>query len=240
MILKKSLYLFLCFVFLTVFGFSEASAQQQQQRARIVKTTSSQPTNLPPTTIDRTKTTGSSQPTTQRPTLTNKIVVAAPIQNQQTLVKKTALTLPTNVAAINNTTMSNRLMYSAAFNQKVLFSIQGKLGIPYRYGSEGPNSYDCSAFVWKVFQEAGIVFERSSARAYWSKFEPVYGEDRFKFGTLVFLNGLGHVGIVADENGFYHASTSKGIMYSPFKGYWQNRVVGFRRIPLDTNKVNLK
>ena len=60
---------------------------------------------------------------------------------------------------------------------------------------------------------------------------PVTGDERFKFGTLVFLNGLGHIGIVADENGFYHASSSKGITYSPFKGYWENRVVGFRRLP---------
>jgi len=60
--------------------------------------------------------------------------------------------------------------------------------------------------------------------------EEVYGDDRFKFGTLVFLNGLGHMGIVADENGFYHASSSKGITYSPFKGYWSSRIVGFRKL----------
>jgi cell wall-associated NlpC family hydrolase len=237
MILKKSLYLLLCFVFLSVFGLSEANAQE---RPRIVKPTSSQPTSQPQT-IDKTKTTGSSQPTTQRPTLTNKIVVASPTQNQQALVKKTSSSMPTtNVAAVNNSTMSSRLIYSAAFEQKLLTSIKGKIGIPYRYGSEGPNSYDCSAFVWKVFQESGIFFERSSARAYWSKFEPVYGADRYKFGTLVLLNGLGHIGIVADENGFYHASSSKGIMYSPFKGYWEKRVVGFRRIPIDTNQLKLK
>ena len=41
------------------------------------------------------------------------------------------------------------------------------------------------------------------------------------------------VGIVADENGFYHASSSKGITYSPFKGYWEKRIVGYRRIPND-------
>jgi len=60
--------------------------------------------------------------------------------------------------------------------------------------------------------------------------EPVTGDERFKFGTLVFMNGLGHMGIVADENGFYHASSSKGITYSTFKGYWENRITGFRRL----------
>jgi len=38
------------------------------------------------------------------------------------------------------------------------------------------------------------------------------------------------MGIVADENGFYHASSSKGVTYSPFKGYWENRITGFRRL----------
>lgn len=59
---------------------------------------------------------------------------------------------------------------------------------------------------------------------------PVEGDERYRFGTLVFLNKLGHIGIVADENGFYHASSSKGITYSPFKGYWEKRIVGFRRL----------
>lgn len=108
--------------------------------------------------------------------------------------------------------------------------IQSRLGIPYRYGATGPNRYDCSGFVWAVFQDAGIDFERTSARSLWAASEPVTGDERYKFGTLVFLNRLGHIGIVADENGFFHASSSKGITYSTFKGYWENRIVGFRRL----------
>jgi hypothetical protein len=64
----------------------------------------------------------------------------------------------------------------------------------------------------------------------WAESEPVYGDDRFKFGTLVFFNSLGHIGIVADENGFYQASSSKGITWSPFAGYWSGRIVGYRRL----------
>ena len=109
-------------------------------------------------------------------------------------------------------------------------AIKSRYGTPYRYGSTGPNTYDCSGFVWSVFQEAGINFTRASARSLWAQSEPVYGDDRFKYGTLVFFNGLGHIGIVADEKGFYQASSSKGITYSPFKGYWESRIVGYRRL----------
>jgi len=54
--------------------------------------------------------------------------------------------------------------------------------------------------------------------------------DRVKFGPLVVFNNLGPMGIVADENGFYQASSSKGITYSPFAGYWASRIVGYRRL----------
>jgi cell wall-associated NlpC family hydrolase len=126
---------------------------------------------------------------------------------------------------------AGRLAYSSSSSLMIMRGIEARLGIPYRYGSTGPNRYDCSGFVWSVFNDAGINFTRQSARSLWAMSEPVSGDDRFKFGTLVFLNGLGHIGIVADENGFYHASSSKGITYSPFKGYWESRIVGFRRLP---------
>jgi len=112
----------------------------------------------------------------------------------------------------------------------MLSSIQSKLGIPYLYGSTGPNRYDCSGFVWAVFADAGMHFTRQSARSLWNASVPVEGDERFKFGTLIFMNKLGHMGIVADANGFYHASSSKGITYSPFKGYWESHIFGFRRL----------
>ena len=126
---------------------------------------------------------------------------------------------------------AGRLAYNTPVSSRIMRGIESRLGIPYRYGSTGPNRYDCSGFVWSVFNEAGINFTRQSARTLWSLSTPVAGDERYKFGTLVFLNGLGHMGIVADENGFYHASSSKGITYSPFKGYWDKRIVGFRRLP---------
>lgn len=118
------------------------------------------------------------------------------------------------------------------FDQILLAAIDTRLGAPYVYGATGPHVFDCSGFVWSVFQSAGIHFDRSSARTFWSRFEAAGPDEEFKFGTLVFFNNLKHVGIVADQNGFYHASPTRGVIYSPFKGYWQNRIDGFRRVPL--------
>lgn len=132
---------------------------------------------------------------------------------------------------------AGRTVYSLGASSMIMRGIQSRLGIPYLYGSSGPNRYDCSGFVWSVFRDAGIEFARTSARSLWAASTPVDGDERYKFGTLVFFNRLGHMGIVADENGFYHASSSKGITYSKFKGYWEKRIVGFRRLPIATAPV---
>jgi cell wall-associated NlpC family hydrolase len=118
------------------------------------------------------------------------------------------------------------------FNQMMMAAIDVRIGAPYVYGTEGPRVFDCSGFVWSVFQSAGVQFERGSARNFWVNFNPVGEDEKYKFGTLVFFNNLKHVGIVANENGFYHASTSQGVTYSPFNEYWTSRITGFRRVPL--------
>lgn len=227
MIFKKIAYLALCLV---LFALSFTASAIAQQGNGVVKSTSSRPLNQPQTSSSKTspltKALVSSQPVNApatRPTLTNNITVQSP----QPLVKKTGSSSPVNMMAA----AAAKMVYSPATSNAMLNSIESLIGIPYHYGSTGPRSYDCSGFVWKVFSDIGIDFERTSARSMWEQFEPVFGDDRFKFGTLVFFNGLGHVGIVADSEGFYQASSSKGITYSKFAGYWEKRIVGFRKVP---------
>jgi cell wall-associated NlpC family hydrolase len=183
-----------------------------QERPRIIPNQPSDATNQP---INR---------TVKRPILTNQITV----QNPPSLVKKTGSSQPINSISAAPAAKS----YSSSFNQKLLQAIQTRLGIPYIYGSSGPNSYDCSGLVWSVFTQAGFPFERSSAKTLWQNSVSVEGNDRYKFGTLVFFNNLGHIGIVYDDRGFYHASSSQGVTFSRFDGYWGKRIVGFRRIVL--------
>ena len=183
-----------------------------QERPRIVN---NQPTRT------------TAQPTNRnikRPLLTNQLIVQSP----PSLVKKTVSSQPINSSPIAPAAKN----YSSSFNQNLLKAIQTRIGIPYHYGSSGPNTYDCSGLVWSVFSQAGFSFERSSAKTLWQNSVPVEGNDRFKFGTLVYFNNLGHIGIVFDESGFYHASTSQGVTFSRFDGYWGKRIVGFRRLAL--------
>ena len=118
------------------------------------------------------------------------------------------------------------------FQQMMSAAIDQRLGARYVWGATGPSRFDCSGFVWSTFQSAGIDFDRSSARTLWARLAPATEEEKFKFGTLVFFSRLSHIGIVADEKGFYHASRHHGVVYSPFNNYWLSRIVGFRRVPL--------
>ena len=127
------------------------------------------------------------------------------------------------------TTESGR---SLQFRELITAAIDERLGARYRWGGTGPSAFDCSGFVWSTFQSVGIDFERGSARTLWTRFTAPAPEEQFKFGTLVFFSNLAHVGIVADEHGFYHASRHHGVVYSPFNDYWLSRVDGFRKVPM--------
>lgn len=111
-------------------------------------------------------------------------------------------------------------------------AIQARLGAPYRPSGTDERGYDCSGFVWSVFQAAGIDLTRTSARTLWQTLPEATEEEATQFGTLVFFRDLNHVGIVRDEYSFYHASTSQGVVRSFYSGYWADRVIGFRRVPL--------
>ena len=111
-------------------------------------------------------------------------------------------------------------------------AIMQKLGIRYRFYGTDDNGYDCSGFVWRVFQDAGVDFQRVAARSLWSQLPEAATDETKQFGTLVFFNDLKHVGIVRDAATFYHASSTKGVTVSEFAGYWEQRITGYRRAPL--------
>jgi hypothetical protein len=121
-------------------------------------------------------------------------------------------------------------VYSDEIESLLYTAVRSRIGLPYRPGGTDDRGYDCSGFVWRVFQDAGIDFERGSARKLWQTLPKATEEEESLFGTLVFFKGLNHVGIVRDADSFYHASSSQGIVRSHFDEYWGDRVIGYRRV----------
>ena len=136
------------------------------------------------------------------------------------------------MATIQPTAATLASLAVTRFQPSLMAAIDQRLGARYSWGAIGPNRFDCSGFVWSIFQSVGINFERGSARELFARFEPAKPEDQYKFGTLVFFRRLSHVGVVVDQKGFYHASRHHGVVYSPFNDYWLARIDGFRRVPL--------
>lgn len=116
-------------------------------------------------------------------------------------------------------------------------AINKRLGIRYRFFGTDDRGYDCSGFVWRVFHDAGSSFERVAARTLWHQLPEVAAGETAQFGTLVFFNGLKHVGIVRDAFTFYHSSRSQGVTLSTFAGYWGSRITGYRRAPFQLTEL---
>lgn len=139
---------------------------------------------------------------------------------------------PTAKPYSRNATIGRERNAKANLEAMLYTAIRDRLGAPYRSSGTDDRGYDCSGFVWRVFQEAGIDLTRTSARMLWKSLPEATEEEEAEFGTLVFFEGLTHVGIVRDRYSFYHASTSQGVTRSFYSGYWEDKVIGFRRVPL--------
>jgi peptidoglycan endopeptidase LytE len=158
-------------------------------------------------------------------------------QNSDTRPRRVFMSAAEEVKEVKprKTLTTKNSVSSARVYQLISAAINERLGAPYQWAGTGPDSFDCSGFVWDTFRSAGIVFQRASAATLWEQFLAPPPEQQLKFGTLVFFSGQTHVGIVADERGFYHASKHQGVVYETFNDYWLSRIDGFRRVPLPTS-----
>lgn len=114
------------------------------------------------------------------------------------------------------------------------------LNTPYRYGSGGTSSFDCSGFTSHVYKNFGVDLQRSSYDQ--STQFPVVEKHEIKPGDLVFYEGrrrngrVGHVGIVTEikENGefdFIHASVNRGVIITnSAEDYYTKRFVHAGRV----------
>ncbi|MEN3264075.1 NlpC/P60 family protein [Pseudonocardia sp.] len=71
-----------------------------------------------------------------------------------------------------------------------------QLGKPYKWGAEGPNSYDCSGLTSWAFKRAGVTLPRSSSQQ--ARVGSSVSWDNMRPGDLVFYySPVSHVGIYA-------------------------------------------
>lgn len=106
-----------------------------------------------------------------------------------------------------------------------------KIGCKYVYGSKGPNTFDCSGFVYWCLKQVGV--NQSYITSYgWrtvGKYKKITSFDSIKKGDIVVV--YGHVGIAAGNGEVIDASSSAGeIVYRTMGDWWKNKFVCAWRI----------
>lgn len=110
-------------------------------------------------------------------------------------------------------------------------------GKKYKLGGNGPNSFDCSGFVYYSLNNSGKKVPRLSAAGYYSNGWSSVSKSNWQVGDLLFFyrpgtKGIGHVGIYVGGNKMIHASTSEGKILTTNLGqnYWVKNYAGARRV----------
>lgn len=109
---------------------------------------------------------------------------------------------------------------------KLMKTAKSKLGCAYRAGAQGPNSFDCSGFVYYTFKKADVgkktVIRTSAQGQYASLKKYSIGKNisKAKVGDIVFFSyngstsGINHVGIYAGNGKVIHAGSYRtGVCY---------------------------
>ena len=111
----------------------------------------------------------------------------------------------------NGPTVSAPAISGTGIGVSALRAAASQLGKPYRWGAEGPGSYDCSGLTSWAFGRAGVTLPRSSSQqalvgtpVSWNEMQP---------GDLVFYyRPVSHVGIYAGDGKFINAPESGDVV----------------------------
>ena len=105
-----------------------------------------------------------------------------------------------------------------------------KLGSKYVWGSRGPNTFDCSGFVFWCLNQVGvnIPYMTTYNWRFSTQFEKVERFEDLITGDLIVLNG--HMGIVDENETVIDASSSNGkVVHRDLDEWWRERfIIGYR------------
>jgi peptidoglycan DL-endopeptidase LytE len=104
------------------------------------------------------------------------------------------------------------------------------IGSPYAWGGTSPSGFDCSGFIYYVFNQAGTSISRTNTEGYYSRSTAISNP---KPGDLVFFKntykaGISHMGIYVGNGEFIHASDSGVVVTKLSNSYWSPRFAGYR------------
>lgn len=103
---------------------------------------------------------------------------------------------------------------------------RSKLGSSYVWGSKGPNSFDCSGFVYWCLNQSGVrqSYLTSSGWRNVGKYTKISSFGSLQAGDIIVVSG--HVGIVAGGGSVIDASSSNGrVVERSLSSWWRNNFI---------------
>lgn len=117
-----------------------------------------------------------------------------------------------------------------------------KLGSKYVWGSRGPNTFDCSGFVFWCLNQVGVSVNYMTTYnwRFCTQFERVEKFEDLIPGDLLVING--HMGIVSENETIVDASSSNGkVVHRDLDEWWRERfIIGFRIFSENDNVTEVK
>lgn len=101
-----------------------------------------------------------------------------------------------------------------------------KLGCPYVWGSKGPNSFDCSGFVYWCLNQVGVrqSYMTSSGWRNAGRYTRISSFSNLRAGDIIVVSG--HVGIVAGGGTVIDASSGNGkVVHRSLSSWWANNFI---------------
>lgn len=105
------------------------------------------------------------------------------------------------------------------------------LGKPYVWGAKGPNSFDCSGFVYYCLRQVGVnqSYLTSSGWRNPGRYQRISNFNNIQAGDIVVVSG--HVGIAAGGGTVIDASSSNGrVVHRSLSSWWRNNFIVAWRI----------
>lgn len=130
-----------------------------------------------------------------------------------------------------------------SMRERLILFAKKMLHLPYRFGGNGTIGLDCSAYVQKVYEIAGVSLPRS-ARQQFQLGESI-DRQQLSTGDLVFFRTYAsfpsHVGIYLGNNLFIHASSrSKKVTIDSLETpYYLRRFIGAKRVIASEGEIDI-
>lgn len=115
---------------------------------------------------------------------------------------------------------------------KIVETAKSLIGKPYVWGGSTASGFDCSGYIFYVYNQAGIKLPRTNTTGYDAR---SYDVSSPQVGDLVFFKntyraGISHVGIFIGNNQFIHAGGDRVQITSLNDSYWGKHFSGYKRL----------